>query len=426
MSMLNRSLVSPKSISVAWVVLLLGCAAAFSESGKLPEIIRPVTRPTTTRPAATRAAIMPDQAPLRSPELLADRRLVFRVTLPKTATTAAVVVQELRGATTMPMTRGKDGVWTATTGPMAPDLYEYKFSADGVRFLDPNNGWIKDRNWSLVQVPGIPPEPWDDRVVPHGTLRVQFYESQSLGGVRRRLHVYTPPGYDDGKNAAIKYPVLYLLHGSGDDDSGWTNTGRANVIFDNLFADGKMKPMVVVMPYGHVPKNNPSTAPAWLVPITTPTTRAAPDPDYIRLFEKDLLGDVIPLVESSFRVHSDQPHRALAGLSMGGSQTIRIGLAHPDRFAYICSMSAGRLRSEDIENELPDLGMNAEDFNDQVKLFWIGCGKLDGFLKFNKGTHEWFTNHGIRHEFVLADGSSHTWLLWRRNLAVVAQRLFQD
>jgi enterochelin esterase family protein len=322
---------------------------------------------------------------------------------------------QLNGPVTLHMTH-EGNVWSVTTEPLPPDVYEYTFSIDKVRTLDPVNNWIKDRTASLVMIPGNPPEPWDDRAVPHGVIRIHYYESKSLDGVRRRFHVYTPPGYDDAKNAGTKYPVLYLLHGSGDDDSGWTNVGRANAIFDNLIADGKMKPTVVVMPYGHTPRN----------PAPTGGGGARPsNEDRIRPFENDLLHDVMPRVESTYRVYTDQPHRAIAGLSMGGAQSLRVGLGHLDLFAYVCPMSAGRVRNEEFARYAPELTEHPDQANAKLKLLWISCGEKDALLKPNQDNDKWFTEHGIKHEFHVTPGI-HTWLVWRRNLVDISQRLFRD
>lgn len=304
----------------------------------------------------------------------------------------------------MPMTRGSGRLWSITTEAMEPDVYEYFFSIDKVKCLDPNDGWIKDRSNSLVMVPGDPPRVWDDRPVPHGVLHVHFYNSKSLDGARRRLHVYTPPGFD--AKADTKYPVLYLLHGSGDDDSGWSNVGRANVIFDNLLTDGKMKPMIVVMPFGHTILGGRGEA------------------DSGKRFELDLLEDVMPLIESSYPVYTDQPHRAIMGLSMGGGQSLRIGLGHPDKFAYMCAMSAGRLKSEELVAAVPDFAKDPDKINGEMKFIWIGCGEQDPGVKGTVESDRWFTEHRIRHEMELIPGV-HTWLVWRRFLAELTPKLFQ-
>ena len=389
----------------------------------MASVVTPTTKPASsaaTKPATTQSVSV------RSPEISADDRVTFRYRGPKTVSKVDVIRTSLTGAVTLPMVRGENGVWSVTTPELAPDVYEYQFRVDGINILDPINPTIKDRNNSLVIVPGIPAATWDDRPVPHGVVRIQRYESKSLAGIPRRMHVYTPPGYDDPKNASIKYPVLYLLHGSGDDDSGWSGVGRANTIFDNLIHDGLMKPMVVVMPHGHVPRGNPTTQPGQNIPIGMPAKGPSGNSDFVRLFEKDLIGDVLPLVESMYRVYTDQPHRAIAGLSMGGSQSIRVGLANLDKFAYICPMSAGGLKAEDLDQSFPELVKNPSLANDKLKLLWVGCGDKDSRIKFNQGFDQWLTKHEIHHTFEVFPASVHTWLLWRRNLVEVSMKLFAD
>jgi enterochelin esterase family protein len=386
---------------------------------------RPLPPVATTTQPATR----PNQRPgVRSPEVAPDGRVTFRVSRPASVKLVQVVLMQLTGAKTLTMERtdlGNSSLWQLTTDPLPPDVYEYNFRADGTSFLDPANPRIKDRSQSMVIVPGTPPTAWDDRPVPHGLVHIQRYESRSLNGIGRQMHVYTPPGYMSAESATTKYPVLYLLHGSGDDDSGWNICGRASVIFDNLIADGKMKPMVVVMPYGHVPRFNPTTAPGVNVGFAPPPGAPSGQSDFVRLFEKDLIGDVIPLVESTYRVYTDQPHRAIAGLSMGGSQSIRVGLANLDKFAYVCPMSAGGLRSDDLDRSFPEIAKNPQVVNDKLKLLWIACGEKDGLLTFNKAFDQWLGAHEIQHAFVVTPGV-HTWLVWRRYLAEVATKLFQN
>lgn len=416
-----------RAISPAFALLLTGSIGCMPEHVQQPPKpvaaveLAPATAPATqptTKPAGREGSV-------KSPEISADGRITFRLATPKAVSNVAVTHTALNGAVTLQMARGQDGIWSVMTPPLEPDVYEYNFRVDNIRTLDPVNPWIKDRSNSLVQIVGSPSAVWDDRAVPHGVVRIEKYESKSLGGVSRRMHVYTPPGYDDPKNASTKYPVMYLLHGSGDDDAGWSNVGRANVIFDNLIADGKMKPAVVVMPHGHVPRSNPTTAPGQNVPIGMPAKGPSGNSDFVRLFEKDLLQDVLPRIEAEYRVYMDQPHRAIAGLSMGGSQSIRVGLANIDKFAYICPMSAGGIKAEDLDQSFPELVKSPSVANAKLKLLWIACGEKDGLLKFNQGFDQWLTKHEIRHEFKVTPGV-HTWLVWRRYLAEVSTRVFAE
>ena len=210
------------------------------------------------------------------------------------------------------MTKDETGVWSVTVGPLAPGLYDYGFSVDGMRVLDPGNPNPKaglNLTTSLLLVPGEPPLIYEVRPVPHGTVTIHWYDSKSAG-VTRRIYVYTPPGYGKGK---AKYPVLYLLHGSGDDESGWTVVGRANLIMDNLLAERKAQPAIIVMPNGHVPRPAPLSA--------DPAERAKA----ASVFESDLLKDILPLVEADYRVYQDTGHRAIAGLSMGAANPLASG-----------------------------------------------------------------------------------------------------
>jgi enterochelin esterase family protein len=298
------------------------------------------------------------------------------------------------------MTRGADGDWAATAGPLAPDLYTYVFTVDGVPTVDPRNSRLKIGRGSvqnLIDVPG--PTAHDLRPVPHGTLHVHRYESKSLAGKSRGLVAYTPPGYDPA--AATTYPVLYLLHGSGDDEHGWTQIGRAHRILDNLYADGKAVPMIIVMPDGHAAERNPSDRGA-----------------NVKAFQADLLGDIIPLVEKTYRVKADAEHRAIAGLSMGGGQSWAVGMTHLDTFAYVCPFSMGGG---------PD-GVGASivpaDANARLKLLWIGCGRDDqGFAKSEKLVEE-LTTKGVKLTWHPSNGA-HTWIVWRKYLAEVAPLLFR-
>ena len=286
--------------------------------------------------------------PIVSPEVSADRNLTLRYRAPEAK--QVTVSGELDGKP-HPMTKGADGVWTVTIGPLGPDIYTYAFNVDGVVALDPQNtntklGYGSFGPVSVVQVPGDGPQFYDSKPVPHGDVRIRPYESKSLG-FSRTVWVYTPPGYDSGKD----YPVLYLLHGAGDVESGWVLIGRANLILDNLIAEGKAKPMVVVMPQGH-PIQSFWTGPAKALPDTMGAAFAKGGIDAVltalmsgdgkgRLspFGKDLMDDVVPMVEKSFKVSKKPEDRAIAGLSMGGGQTLNVALNRPEMFRYVAIMS---------------------------------------------------------------------------------------
>jgi len=336
-----------------------------------------------------------------SPEVAPDRTVVFRLFAPKAAEVALV---EGWSGRVHPLTRDDRGVWAATLGPYAPEVYSYQFRVDGVPTPDPSNGRVEvGRNsiQNLFEVSGGPAKAFDRRPVPHGTLHVQRYESKALGGASRELVVYTPPGYE--ARFRRRYPVLYLLHGTGEDENTWTGVGFAHRIFDNLIADGAAVPMIVVMPDGHAADWHASGDP-------TLNTKA---------FEADLLGDVIPLVERSFRTAPGAANRAIAGLSMGGGQAFAVGVAHPDTFAHVCPFSMGRGNAAALAEQLDPGQINAK-----VKLLWIGCGRQDHLHEYSQGVCQVLAERGICHTWHQTDGE-HNWLVWRKLLAEVAPLLFR-
>ena len=300
----------------------------------------------------TALAAEPGRPQIVSPEVKADRTVVFRLMAPKVS---QVTFNGESGR--QPMTKDAAGLWSVTVGPLEPDIYAYTFDVDGVATVDPRNGYVKTgrSTQSLVQVPGDGPLYYDAREVPHGAVSIQWYRSKSLNTLRR-MHVYTPPGYDAA--AKTKYPVVYLLHGSGDDDSGWTWIGRANFIADNLLAGHKAKPMIIVMPMGHA------------LPPPKPGEGAE---GYIRnatAFQDDLLQEVIPFVEKHYRVNAEAEHRAIVGLSMGGGQALAVGLTHPERFAWIGAFSSGG----NLRGKTDDLMAAGKELNKKLHLLWLACG----------------------------------------------------
>jgi enterochelin esterase-like enzyme len=336
-----------------------------------------------------------------SPEVHPDGRVTFRLLGPE-AHEVTLNASWVKGPKNM--AKDEKGIWSLTI--VEPDIYNYTYSIDGVRTIDPHNPWVKTgvrAASSTVEVPASSPLFYDLRKVPHGEVHIHYYESKALG-VTRRLHVYTPPGYDPAKNQ--RYPVLYLLHGAGDDDSTWTSIGRANLILDNLLADRKAEPMIVVMPFGHTPARAGSS-------VERQVTSQA--------FENDLLGDVIPLIESKYRVRKDAASRAIAGLSMGGGQSSRIGLGHPELFQWVGAFSAA---VRDVETNKPIQKFLSDPKKaNQLKLLWIGCGKDDFLLDANKKLVALLEEKGIHHTFRLSEGD-HSWPVWRRYLNEMAPLLF--
>jgi len=362
--------------------------------------------------AAWGAAQQPPAAPpakpqmvrVVSPEVRPDRTVTFRLRAPK----ASEVTVSGGFGKPAAMTKDESGVWSVTLGPVAPGLYDYGFSVDGLRILDPSNPNPKaglNLTTSLLLVPGEPPLIYEARPVPHGTVTIHWYDSKSAG-VPRRIYVYTPPGYGKGK---AKYPVLYLLHGAGDDESGWTVIGRANLIMDNLLAERKAKPAIIVMPNGHVPRQTPFSA--------DPAERAKA----AGVFENDLLKDIVPLVESNYRVYQDAGHRAIAGLSMGGGQSSSIGLNHPELFGYVGVYSAGLSREPEaaFKTLLEKKALSRKN----LKLLWIGCGTQDGGFERAQQLSQWMTGHGTKNVWRPSEGG-HTWPNWRLYLSEFLPLLF--
>jgi enterochelin esterase family protein len=367
---------------------------------------------TAASPALAQAPPSPPASPpppLVSPEVHPDRRVMFRFRAPN----AKEVLLDREGASRVPMQRDDQGVWTLTTDALEPDYYGYSFVADGAVMFDPSNPVIKPNflyTSSLVHVPGPASLPWETADVPHGAVHRHFYKSAVVGD-QRDFFVYTPPGYDP--RAATLYPVLYLLHGFSDDASGWTAIGRAHVILDNLIAAKAVKPMLVVMPLGYgAPEIVARGGPAFRDP-------ALRQRNFDR-FREALLGEVIPEVEKLYRADSDRGSRAIAGLSMGGAESLLTGLNTLDRFAWVGAFSSGGL-GDDPAASFPALDAKA---NAQLRLLWIACGTEDRLIEPNRKLHEWLTSKDVRHTAIETPGA-HTWMVWRRNLTAFTPLLFR-
>jgi enterochelin esterase-like enzyme len=352
---------------------------------------------------------LPAPAILPEPEVHSDRTVTFRFEDPN----AKEVKLDLEGAKPVPMQKDVSGIWSVTTGPLIPDFYGYSFVADGVSLIDPSNSLMKPNllhTESQVHVPGLPSLPWEVNGVPHGVVHHHFYKSGVVGD-ERDFYVYTPPAYDS--SAPQNYPVLYLLHGFSDDASGWTAVGRANVILDNLIAQGKAKPMIIVMPLGY-------GAPEIVSHGFGAFSEAELRDRNMHRFVQTLLTEVIPQVEATYRVNKDRTSRAIAGLSMGGSESLLTGLNALDKFAWIGAFSSGGL-SQDFSTDFPTLDSKA---NQQLRVLWIACGTDDHLIELNRKFRAWLASKGVRHTDVETPGG-HTWMVWRRNLADFATLLFQ-
>jgi enterochelin esterase family protein len=363
-----------------------------------------------TAPFLLLSAVVLAQAPradtLFSPEVHSDRRVTFRVRAPKAAD-VAFFGDWMRPNTSENMTKDADGVWTVTLGPLPPSIYLYSFTVDGVTIADPVNPRVKLRSRtsaSMVEVPGAPTELWEARDVPHGAVEINWHKSKVLNGETRWVWVYTPPGYEKGNS---RYPVLYLFHGSNDIAGGWVLAGQANFILDNLLAEKKAVPMIVVMPYGHA------------VPFGSPREVQAKN---TTLYEDYVLKDVIPLVEAKYRVEPRRERRAIAGLSMGGGQALHIGFGHLDLFSSIGAFSAAI--PGDIETRYASAFGDAAKTNAGLKTVWIACGKDDSLIGRSEKFTEFLKTKGIRHTFKATDGA-HTYTVWRKYLGEFAPLLFR-
>jgi enterochelin esterase-like enzyme len=361
----------------------------------------------------------------KSAEVLSDRRIAFRLFAPD-ATSVSLRAGDIPSAAraNLQFTKAENGVWEAITGVVEPGAYRYVFVVNGVAVIDPRNTAISESNttsWSVAKVDGS--EVMDTRNVPHGAVASVYYQSSALGRTRR-MHVYTPPGYESGKG---KYPVFYLLHGAGDCDDSWTSVGRANFILDNLIASGKAKPMIVVMPAGHTNAGGGGRGAA-------PAGGTPPRDEFV----EDFVKDVMPYVEKNYRVISDRAHRAIAGLSMGGSQTLNIATPNLEKFAYVGVYSSGLLgagRGAAPANGAQALAFGAtweqthlaslDSANAKrgLKLLWFATGVDDGLIGTTRSTVELLKKHGFAPVLKETSGG-HTWLNWRSYLIEFAPQLF--
>jgi enterochelin esterase-like enzyme len=352
-----------------------------------------------------------------SPEVSSDRKITFRILAPKVES-VRLAAGDIPGlGQGSQMTKGTNGVWEVTVGPINPGAYRYNFNVDGVSVIDPRNPATSESNnntWSLVNVPGAD---WmDTKEVPHGAVASVTYYSTALKRFRR-LHVYTPPGYELGKG---KFPVFYLLHGAGDSDDSWTSVGRAGFILDNLIAAQKAKPMLIVMPAGH--------AGAFRMGGPRPA---------VDEFTQDFLNDILPLIEKNYRVHTDRRSRALAGLSMGGGQTLNIGIPNLEKFAYLGVYSSGVFGITGGGRGGSTNAPTGPSFEEQhrtklddaklkkgLKLFWFATGKDDFLVATSRATVEMFKKHDFDVVYKETEGA-HTWINWREYLNEFAPQLFQ-
>lgn len=358
---------------------------------------------------------------LVSPEINPDHTVTFRYFSPK-AITVSVTGDCIPGRVpggdgSAAMTQDRDGVWSYTTAPLEGELYSYSFVVNGQKTYDPSNVYLKRDVASYTNYFTLSNEKYDKGYwyevhdTPHGTVSKVWYKSPKLGNVDRRLTVYTPAGYEEGKG---KYPVFYLLHGSGGDEDAWADLGRTIQIIDNLIAEGKAKPMIVVMPNG-VYYNQ--AAPGYVVNMFQPTLLNSRS-DSTKEIEESF-PDVINFVESHYRVLKGKANRAVAGLSMGGRQSCALSLAHPDTFDYV-GMFSGVVPPSSPEDE----ARYAAVFKTAPKLYWMGVGSADGVKANYDKERAFLDSKGYKYEYYESDGG-HIWRNWRVYLTIFAQKIFK-
>jgi enterochelin esterase-like enzyme len=337
-----------------------------------------------------------------SPEIDSQHHVTFRLLAPEVK---QVGLQAQFLEQTRPMTKDDKGIWSVTLESVKPGIYEYNFIVDGLQIVDPSNSWLKvwlDNSKNLVEIPGDEPLFYEEQQVPHGTIHIHKYQSKSLG-VPRQLYLYTPPGYET--NPQTKYPVLCLFHGFGDPVDAWITVGRANLIMDNLIAGSKIRPFIIVMPYGHTPSSPP---------VMRSIGR-------YEAFEKDLIEDVIPLVQKCYRVSTEQKDRAVAGLSMGGGQSLTVGLGNLDLFGWVGAFSSAVPEQQNLDKLLA----RPETINEKLKLFWIGFGRQDFLFEANQKFLERLKTDKIKYVSHITEGG-HEWRLWRDYLNELAPLLFKE
>jgi enterochelin esterase family protein len=382
------------------------------------------------RPAVAQPATEADFRPATSnvpgaefPKIDPSRRAQFRLSAPQ----ADKVDLSLSGR--HPMTKDENGVWTITTAPLVVGFHYYSFVVDGANVADPGSEAYFGSSWmsSGIEVPDPAGDFYQATNVPHGEVRVRPYFSK-IANAWRQAYIYTPPGYD--QNPGTRYPVLYLQHGAGEDERGWTMQGRANFILDNLIAAKRAAPMIIVMDNGG---GSAIFANRGGGPGRAGAGRAGGGPAGGRggargaggpgsQFGEILLREIVPMVETNYRTHTDREHRAIAGLSMGAGQALRIGLANLDRFAYVGAFSGGA--SGDPKTIHNGVMADARAFNSRVKVLYISIGTEEN-VKGARTFHDSLDQQGITHEYFESEGTAHEWQTWRRSLHGFVPLLFR-
>lgn len=345
------------------------------------------------------------------PRILPDNRVVFQVRAPNAARL------QINLGRMYDMTKDEAGVWTVTTAPQDPGFHYYSLIIDGVSVIDPASEtyYGTGRMSSAIEIPEAGVDFYTVKDVPHGDIRSRRYFSK-VTNTWRRLNLYAPPGYD--RESATKYPVLYIQHGGGEDETGWAVQGKTDIILDNLIAAGKAKPMLVVISNGNVPSPGGG--------------RGGYSAAGMAGFANELLNTIVPFVEANYRVLNDPPNRALAGLSMGGGQAFYVGLGNKEKFGAVGVFSSGLFgginnpagTTFNGEQQIPGLYTNAKSFNDALKVFYISVGEQDPRIEFTRKAVADFKSHGLNVEYASFPGG-HEWQVWRKSLHDFAQRIFR-
>lgn len=347
------------------------------------------------------------QPAAESPQVNKDNTVTFRF-VSRTAKDVKVSAQFEKAP--VAMKKDSTGVWSVTVGPVKPDMYPYSFMVDGTQVADPrNSNTFPNEGFqnSIVEITGDTPLVHTLQNVPHGTVAYRYYRSQELG--TRPIVIYTPPGYE--KDTKTTYPVLYLLHGSTDTEETWTKVGRANVILDNLIAQGKAKPMIIVMPYGRA------------YPVISKSSGSLRNWDNLQEYKKDFLGNIMPFVETNYRVKTDKDSRAIAGFSGGGGETLYLGLNNPTLFGWVCGFAPGMLKNE-FERNNEVFFKDPAAANQRLKLFWIGVGKEDPLYAVITDYKKVLDEKKIKYESLISEGG-HTWMNCKLYLTTISQKLFK-
>lgn len=344
------------------------------------------------------------------PKILPDLRVIFKIKAPE-AKNVQVQIRKLYD-----LTKDNSGIWSVITDPQEPGLHYYSLLIDGVSVADPasESFYGSGKMMSGIDIPEAGIDFYNVKDVPHGTVSQRRYFSDKSGSWRR-LFVYTPPDYD--KNSTKKYPVLYIQHGAGEDERAWINQGKLDIILDNLFAEGKSKPFIVVMANEYIINDIGKG-------YNTETTNS-----FMDLFGSDLRTNIIPFIEKNYRVVSDREYRAIAGLSMGGGIALREGLLNQDLFATVGVFSTSGFRGKDgeifdAEKQIPGILTNTEKFNKSLKLFYITSGEQDPSFDYTVRTVKKFRDSGLKVEFNSYPGA-HEWQVWRKSLNHFSSLIFR-